>query len=192
MNIYTTEERINMFDELMRDIVLDDFREYLIKNGFFTAPASTKHHGAYEGGLFDHSYNVAKVLVELTEKNNLKWQDQGSPLVVGMFHDLCKIDNYKMIVNDPGKEMFGGEIKGRTFIIEYNNDFLIPGHGDKSVMYLASHIKLTEEEVMCIRWHMGAFDEKLNWKFYSAAVAKYPNVLWTHQADMIASQVLGV
>lgn len=192
MNIYTTEERINMFDELMRDIVLDDFKEYLIKNGFFTAPASTKHHGAYEGGLFDHSYNVAKVLLELTEKNNLKWQDPRSPYIVGMFHDLCKIDNYKMIVDDPGKEMFGGEIKGRTFTIEYNNDFLIPGHGDKSVMYLASHIKLTEEEVICIRWHMGAFDEKLNWKFYSAAVAKYPNVLWTHQADMIASQVLGV
>lgn len=192
MNIYTTEERINMFDELMGKPNSNDFKEYLIKNGFFSAPASTKHHGAYEGGLFDHSYNVTKVLVELTEKNNLKWQDPRSPYIVGMFHDLCKIDNYKMIVNDPGKEMFGGEIKGRTFIIEYNNDFLIPGHGDKSVMYLASHIKLTEEEVMCIRWHMGAFDEKLNWKFYSAAVAKYPNVLWTHQADMIASQIMGV
>lgn len=192
MNIYTTEERINMFDELMGKPDSNDFKEYLIKNGFFSAPASTKHHGAYEGGLFDHSYNVTKVLVELTEKNNLKWQDPRSPYIVGMFHDLCKIDNYKMIVNDPGKEMFGGEIKGRTFIIEYNNDFLIPGHGDKSVMYLASHIKLTEEEVMCIRWHMGAFDEKLNWKFYSAAVGKYPNVLWTHQADMIASQIMGV
>lgn len=192
MNIYTTEERINMFDELMGKPDSNDFKEYLIKNGFFTAPASTKHHGAYEGGLFDHSYNVAKALVELTEKNNLKWQDPRSPYIVGMFHDLCKIDNYKMIVNDPGKEMFGGEIKGRTFIIEYNNDFLIPGHGDKSVMYLASHIKLTEEEVMCIRWHMGAFDEKLNWKFYSAAVKKFPNVLWTHQADMIASQIMGV
>lgn len=192
MNMRTTEERINMFDELMGKPDSNDFKEYLIKNGFFTAPASTKHHGAYEGGLFDHSYNVTKALVELTEKNNLKWQDPRSPYIVGMFHDLCKIDNYKMIVNDPGKEMFGGEIKGRTFIIEYNNDFLIPGHGDKSVMYLASHIKLTEEEVMCIRWHMGAFDEKLNWKFYSAAVGKYPNVLWTHQADMIASQIMGV
>jgi len=50
-------------------------------------------------------------------------------------------------------------------------------------------MKLTPEEVMCIRWHMGAFDEKHNWKYYTAAVKKYPNVLWTHTADMIASQM---
>jgi hypothetical protein len=59
-------------------------------------------------------------------------------------------------------------------------------------MYLASHMKLTEEEVLCIRWHMGAFDDKENWNKFTAAVHKYTNVLWTHQADMIASQVKGV
>jgi hypothetical protein len=53
-------------------------------------------------------------------------------------------------------------------------------------------MKLTPEEVMCIRWHMGAFDEKENWQYYSRAVNKYPNVLWTHTADMIASQIMGV
>lgn len=45
---------------------------------------------------------------------------------------------------------------------------------------------------MCIRWHMGAFDERENWKYYSAAVKKYPNVLYTHVADMTASQIIGV
>lgn len=39
----------------------------LDKMGFFDAPASTTHHGAYEGGLFDHSLAVAKALVKLTE-----------------------------------------------------------------------------------------------------------------------------
>ena len=53
-------------------------------------------------------------------------------------------------------------------------------------------MKLTEEEVACIRWHMGAFDDQKFWNYYTAAVKKYPNVLWTHTADMIASQVLGV
>ena len=53
----------------------------------------------------------------------------------------------------------------------------------------AVELKLTDEEIACIRWHMGAFDEKENWKHYSYAVSQYPNVLYTHTADMIASQI---
>lgn len=192
MDIYTTEQRISMFDEMMGKYVSDGLRTWLKDNGFFTAPASKGHHGNYEGGLFDHCYQVAETLKQLTKANKLKWENLRSPYVVGMFHDLCKIDTYKVVVDDPGKEMFGGEVKGRSIKIEYNDDFLIDGHGDKSVIYLASHMRLTPEEVMCIRWHMGAFDEKQNWKYYSAAVKKYPNVLWTHTADMIASQIMGV
>ena len=53
-------------------------------------------------------------------------------------------------------------------------------------------LSLTEEERLCIRWHMGAFDKKENWDGYDKAVAQYQNVLWTHTADMVASRVLGV
>ena len=53
--------------------------EALDNLGFFTAPASTRYHGAYEGGLFDHSLEVGKQLVNLTEKLGLKWEKgQGS------------------------------------------------------------------------------------------------------------------
>ena len=45
--------------------------ERLKSDGFFTAPASTKYHGAYEGGLFEHSLNVTNSLVELTKQNSL-------------------------------------------------------------------------------------------------------------------------
>lgn len=186
------EERIINFETMMGKFLPTEFMEWLKENNFFTAPASMNHHGNYEGGLFDHCYAVAETLKQLTKANRLKWINPRSPFVVGMFHDLCKIDNYKMVIDEPGVEVFGGAIKGRTYKFEYNNDFLIAGHGDKSVMYLAQHMKLTPEEVMCIRWHMGAFDEKENWKFYSAAVNKYPNVLWTHTADMIVSQIMGV
>lgn len=51
---------------------------------------------------------------------------------------------------------------------------------------------LTEEEIMCIRYHMGAFCDKSEWNDYTRAVHKYTNVLWTHQADMLASHVEGV
>ena len=147
--------------------------------GFFTAPASTKHHGAYEGGLFDHSLATAEALVEFTNKLDLKWERPESPYIVGMFHDLCKCDNY--IVN----YFDGGYI--------HNPDIIIPGHGDKSVIMLSQYMKLTDEEIACIRWHMGAYetDTKM-WNYYGKAVEKYPNVLFTHTADMYASKILGV
>ena len=58
-------------------------------------------------------------------------------------------------------------------------------------MMIASHLQLTEEEVMCIRYHMGAFTEKEEWNDYTRAIHKYKNVLWTHHADMIASHIIG-
>ena len=166
-----------------------DLMDYLWDNGFFTAPASTKYHGNYEGGLLEHSSAVAKFLVQLTEDNHLTWKNPRSPYIVGMFHDLCKIDQYRhpasdlvvdgMLLPDPSKW-------------EYNPDTLLKGHGDKSVMLLSQFYTLTEEEIMCIRYHMGAFTDKSEWNDYTRAVHQYPNVLWTHHADMLASHVAGV
>lgn len=175
--------RVNTFDRFMAGFVDEDFTQWLFENGFFNAPASAGHHGAVEGGLFDHSVCTAEALVDLTNKLNLHWDNPRSPYIVGMFHDLCKIDAYKPNILN---------LDGSTATYTYNNDFLISGHGDKSIMYLAQHMQLTEEEILCIRWHMGAFDEKDNWKYYSAAVRKYPNVLYTHTADMMASQIMGI
>ena len=157
--------------------------ELLEKKGFFTAPASTKYHGAYQGGLFDHSLAVTKALLKLTKDNNLKGSRPESPYIIGMFHDLCKIDNYLPNID---KDMYSD---GEPTAYIYNTNTLLKGHGDKSVMMIAEHTTLTEEEIMCIRYHMGAFTDKEEWNLYTRAVEKYPNVLWTHQADMIAAHV---
>lgn len=181
------------------DLVSPDMLKYLSLNHFFTAPASIKYHGNYEGGLFDHSFAVAKFLVQLTEDNHLTWKNPRSPYVVGMFHDLCKIDQYipqyEMIealelssLNGPKPTTFVETVCG----YEYNPDTLLKGHGDKSVMLLSQFYTLTDEEIMCIRYHMGAFTDKSEWNDYTRAVRNYPNVLWTHQADMLASHVSGV
>lgn len=170
-----------------------DMVDWLMTNGFFTAPASTKFHGNHEGGLLEHSASVMKFLVQLTEDNHLNWERPVSPYIVGMFHDLCKINQYRHPVTGHIEE-FNGE---RTPIYdeqawEYNPDTLLKGHGDKSVILLSQFYTLTEEEIMCIRYHMGAFTDKSEWNDYTRAVSQYPNVLWTHQADMLASHVAGV
>ena len=179
----TKDERIAEFKEFFSGLEYPLNKEYLVKEldeiGFFTAPASTRFHGAYEGGLFDHSIAVARQLILLTEALDLEWDNPNSPYIVGMFHDLCKCDNYVFDI-ETGK-------------YKYNPDIIIPGHGEKSVIALQKIINLTDEEITCIRWHMGAYetDTKL-WDYYGRAIEEYPNDLFTQTADMIASKIIGV
>lgn len=196
----TEAERIKDFKDLLsyqisrklpqsHDINWDQFTEWLIENGFFNAPASTKYHGSYPGGLYDHSRAVFKRLEKLTEDNGLTWQQEESPFIVGMFHDLCKIDQYTPIiktdyVRENSQLVSNDEITG----YEYNTHTILKGHGSKSVILLSQFINLTEEEMLCIRYHMAAY-EKEEWAEFDMAVRRYENVLWTHQADQLASKI---
>lgn len=134
-----------------------DMLDWLVSKGFFTAPASTKYHGAHEGGLFQHSAAVMKSLVGLTESCHLEWQNERSPYIVGMFHDLCKIDQYR---NTSYGLTLDGQPLHNPCEWEYNPHTLLKGHGEKSVMLLSQFYTLTEEEILCIRYHMGAFTPK--------------------------------
>lgn len=60
---------------------------------FFTAPASTRFHAAYEGGLLDHSLNVYNVLI--SKHFNPETDDLESYTIVSLLHDLCKAGFYK-------------------------------------------------------------------------------------------------
>jgi 23S rRNA maturation-related 3'-5' exoribonuclease YhaM len=189
----TTSRRIELFEGLVGDVLPKEFKKWLIQNGFFTQPASTKYHGAYEGGLFDHSYEVAQVLLDMTDRLNLKWTRPESPYIIGLLHDLCKVDNYITIVDEPGETMMGtDEVKGREIHFEYNPNTILKGHGEKSVMLLSQFMTLTEEEILCIRFHMGAYEGQEQWENYDKAIKKYENVLFTHTADMYASKVKGM
>lgn len=161
-----------------RSAVPDDMLGWLKGNGFFTAPASTKYHGAHPGGLAEHSITVTEILLDFTEQNGLVWMEERSPYIVGMFHDLCKIDYYGY--------------DAQHSACYHKEDCLLRGHGDKSVMLLSMFQQLTLEEILCIRYHMGAYTDPKYWDDYGRAVEACPNVLWTHHADMFASRVLGV
>lgn len=165
---------------------LEELIERLEKCGFLAAPASTKYHGAYPGGLLDHSFTVMAHLVRLTKDNDLSWGKARSPYVVGLLHDMCKYDAY--VISEDGN-------------ISWNRNQKLKGHGDKSA-YICKRLipDLTEEEEDCIRYHMGAFCElpkgdvpattvATKWCEYTDAIHRHPNVLWTHQADMLAAHI---
>lgn len=150
--------------------------EKLISMGFCKAPASTRYHGNYAGGLFEHSVNVTDNLIELTQKMGLKWQRRQSPVIIGMLHDLCKVDQYDY------------DLRTNTFT--YNDKPIVTGHAVKSIIYIQHYglLELTDEEVACILYHMGAFPPE-DCNNYTKAIHKFPNVLWTHTADMMAAHI---
>lgn len=153
--------------------------KYLDQNGFYTQVASTGNHGNYCGGLFDHSLAVTQKLLELTHGLKLTWQSSDSPYIIGMFHDLCKIDEYRT-------QFIAGQLKIEKIAPAPG---AITGHGEKSVKYLEKFIPLTAEEKLCIRFHMGPYIRS-DWDAYDQALKRYENVLWTHTADMYASRLM--
>lgn len=177
----TIADRTKQFRGLLESYREKNQAEYeglelsLLTIGFFECPASRKFHGAYEGGLFDHSFTVAKCLRSLTNRLELKWQREESPELVGVLHDICKTLKYKKIPS--GYEYIKGSPEG---------------HGELSVEMLADKIILTTEEKESIYWHMGAFTDAEQWPEYTAAIQKFPNILWTHTADMMAAYILKV
>lgn len=183
------EQNIETFKKLMAPciphIITPEIIDQLQCMGFFEAPAAIHHHGAFTGGLFRHSAAVMNMLLVYTEQLELDWGRKESPYIVGMFHDLCKTDDYVPVSSSKvlGESEWG-----------YNDKRLLTGHGDKSVIMLQQLLKgnVTMQEAMCIRWHMGAFDTKENWNAYGNAVACDQNVLYTHTADMYASRVLDI
>lgn len=186
---YTLEEtkRIEDFKEAAGHIFSENAIQDMAERGFFRFPASQSYHGTHKGGLYDHSMAVYDCLKYLTVHLSLKWERPESPLLIAIFHDWAKLRSYEQI----------GQGDDLRYI--HSTDRLLSGHGEVSIIltqqFLQSHIsapQLTEEEMVCIRYHMGAFTNHEEWNYYTNAVRKYPNVLWTHTADMVASQIQGI
>lgn len=158
---------------------------WLAETDFFAAPASTKYHAAYPGGLFDHCMNVAVELLYLTKKQvTSPWKRKESPLIVGILHDVTKIGKYKLLqdMNTVTQEIEPVYVTDKEYPY-------FGGHGYDSAVKVLQHIKLTLEEESCIRFHMGAYETE-EWDAFDKAIRKCPNVLWTHTADMVASKLM--
>lgn len=127
---------------------------WLNSTDFYTAPASTRYHGAFEGGLVLHSLNVYSQLKKLCKFYNCDASDE-SIAIVSLFHDLCKIGVYKTEMRWR-KDANNQWEQYPTYT--FKEDFAYGGHGSKSVFLIQSFIKLTPEEASAINCHMGQWD----------------------------------
>lgn len=167
----------------------DKLLEYMLSKSsdFFTAPASTRFHGAYEGGLLDHSLNVYDCLKDYLSRDRVKNTyninyDEESIAIVALLHDICKINVYKVGTRNV-KDERGVWQSVPTY--EYN-DILPYGHGEKSVYIITGFMRLTREEAFAIRYHMGfsGVEDKRN---IGDAFEQYPLGFALCTADMEAT-----
>lgn len=144
---------------------------WLERSDFFTAPASAKYHSSHEGGLCEHSVNVY---------NRFICDNPESRAICGLLHDVCKANFYKSDIRNVKNESGTWE-KVPYYAIEEKFPF---GHGEKSVFLIERFMKLTVEEAVAIRFHMGEFE---SCKSTPEAFRKYPLALMLHIADMQAT-----
>ena len=163
---------------------IEDLIEFLEKSDFFKAPASTRFHGNFEGGLVEHSLKVYEILKHKVE-NNIKGVTipEESIIIIGLLHDICKTNFYKIDYRN-AKNALGVWEKVPYYTIE---DTTPSAHGEKAVMMITEYMKLTPEEKYSIRWHMGYTEPKEVYNSIGAAYTKYPIALLTHEADLEAT-----
>ncbi len=161
--------------------------EYLKKSDFFTAPASTRFHGSYEGGLVEHSVNVYERLVRANEAEGGKFSVE-TVAICGLLHDLCKVGFYTIEMRNRKT----AEGKWEQYPYYAVDDKLPFGHGEKSQYIISSFMKLTRDESMAIRWHMGGYDKTAvggDMATVSDAFRMFPLAVMTHVSDLQATYI---
>lgn len=161
------------------------------KSDFFTAPASARYHGAYAGGLCQHSLNVYRCLCDYLARPRVQELygvevPQESIAVAALLHDLCKIDFYTQSFRNVKNEQTGQWEKKPFYTIDEKLPY---GHGEKSVYIISGFMRLTRPEAMAIRWHMG-FSGTEDPRAVGQALSQYPLAFALATADMEAAYFL--
>lgn len=157
---------------------------------FFTAPSSTRFHGAYEGGLVEHSLNVYECLKDYLSRPRTKelYGMDYTPetiAITALLHDICKVGFYAVDYRNAKNE------QGVWERVPYYTirDSLPYGHGEKSVYMIQCFMHLTQDEAFAIRYHMG-FSGIEDKNGIGRALEMFPLALAVNVADMEATYYL--
>ena len=153
--ILNTQTNKDHFKAIVRDHIkrdgIDALMGWLETTDFYSAPASTRFHESYDGGLCEHSLNVYYHLVHLNRAYGYVCDDEAIA-IVALFHDLCKISCYDKGFRNV-KDDTGTWNKVPTFLWNEQNKFGF--HGPKSMYIVMSFMKLDFNEASAISCHMG-------------------------------------
>lgn len=177
----------DLFIRICKDVIkrdgIDQLLEWLEKTDWYTAPASSRFHGSYPGGLLEHSLNVYHELHRMLKAFPEVECSEETAAIISLFHDLCKVNFYTTEQRNRKNE--DGKWESYT-AYKIQEKFVYGGHGSKSVFLLQNFMKLKPVEAVAIMNHMGAFDNQNVGSVYE----KYPLAFLLHVADGSASYII--
>lgn len=184
------EEFLEIYGKYIKRDGADKLLRWLESSDFFTAPASTRFHLAQEGGLLEHSLHVYHRLHALYIKERLNGGvptpgQEETIAICGLLHDLCKVNFYTIEMRN--RKNAEGQWEQYPFYTV--KDKLPYGHGEKSVYIISGFMRLSREEAMAIRWHMGFSDNDFKGGGYTVGNAfdMFSLAVLTHIADLQAT-----
>lgn len=186
------QDFIDLYTKYIKRPGADKLLEWLEESDFFAAPASTRFHGAYEGGLCEHSVNVWEELIRLLKAYPEVRVTAESAAIVSLLHDLCKVGCYKQELKSrkTGRTKRDGKPEWENYIgYTFEEDFCYGGHGSKSVYLIQRHMNLTEAEATAINCHMGPWDRSPGDYSLGPAYEQFPLALLVHWADESATYI---
>lgn len=155
---------------------LSKLKSIICSKSFYTAPASTKYHNYFAGGLLFHSLMVSLIMLKIKDTFNIFCTNVNC-LICGFLHDLTKIDEYIYDKNQ------------NKFIRSPMASYKWLDHAEKPLKLIElSGIELSLEESIAIKNHMGPFgiDAGVLYNDFS----HYPLSFIMHMADVIDSKNL--
>lgn len=188
MSIDIAQQRevfIGICQENIKRDGLEGLLKWFDQSDFYTAPASTKYHGAYAGGLCEHSLDVFRMAIVAKSAFGLDDLDMESVAIACLFHDLCKVNFYKL--DERNQKVNGQWVKVPYYAIEEKFNF--GGHGSKSVFLVQQFMRLKTDEAAAINCHMG-FSDGASALSVSNAYHAFPLAWLIHIADEAATFLL--
>lgn len=124
------EEFLAVFNRLINREGRDELLEWLLSSDLFIAPASTRFHGDYEGGLVEHLLNVYRCLKARVDADEACDASDETVAIVALFHDLCKVNFYKKGT----KNVKVDGVWTTKEVYEIDEKFPCGDHADKSII----------------------------------------------------------
>lgn len=204
MNDELIQKNRDRFIDLVSSIEREGFNKDLLlfhldNSDFYTAPASTKFHCSYKGGLLQHTLNVYDNLCLLVKSLNLNIEED-SIKIVSLFHDIAKMNYYesyyknqKVYSETGSKRDEGGRFDWQQIkdykVRDVKERFLYYNHEGTSEFLIRQYCPLKIEESIAILHHHGSISDDCAKDNITAVYNRYPLAALLHLADMLSCYI---
>lgn len=127
--------------------------EWLRKTDFYTGPGSSIYHDSEPSGLLFHTLRVVNKVIELSAIPSFETVNLEDAVLCACVHDWCKIGLYEQYMKNVKDDVTNTWNKVPAY---KRRPAPVPlSHGVASMWLASKCFRLTNDEALAIRWHMG-------------------------------------